>query len=200
MKNIINKIINKIIKVKYLSATLLALLMLPMTACSQLSPIVPIPEKFEVSDKVLQQKIQAHFPMQRQWLNMYQIKASDPIVILDAPKNRIRIQFEALLDGPLMPAQNGLIDISSMLKVDATGQKLLLDQPLVERVYFKNLPGFIANTIETPLKIAVQNELNQRLIYQLKPEEAKILGVAVHVKKIEVQPAHINIYIEKNKI
>jgi hypothetical protein len=184
---------------KILQICALAVLSINLTACAQLSPIVPLPESVTLPDTMLQEKIRAQFPMQKQWLNLYQVKAFDPVLILDASKNRVRLQFEAILDGPMISAQNGLVEVSSSLKIDPTGQKLLLDNPAVERLYFKSLPGFIANNIETPIKIAIQNELNQKLIYQLKPEDAKIMGIPIQAKKIEVKPNHLILFIEKQK-
>ncbi len=140
--------------------------------------------------------MQARFPVQKNWLGLYQGTFSQPLVSIDSMQKRIKIQLHVDVAGPVIAAQSGSIVLSSGLRLDADKQSLLLREPMVEQINFTNVPPSVLNALQVPLKLTVQSILDQYVVYQLKPEEQRFLGVAIEAKDIDIGNQELVVYIK----
>ncbi|RXZ38947.1 DUF1439 domain-containing protein [Oxalobacteraceae bacterium CAVE-383] len=153
---------------------------------------------YTFSRQELENGVKSRFPQDLRYMQVVDVRLSNPELALDPANNRIITKMKAHAVSPFLAAPvDGLLTISSGLKYDASARAVRLDRPAVERVDTPGMPPAYAQLLNDVGKSAAQQALADYPLYTFKPEELQLNGqqfepgaitVTADGLKVEVRP------------
>ncbi len=118
--------------------------------------------EYTASREELQALVARRFPLQQGYGEIFNVRLSDPRLMLDAQANRTAITAALTITSPLLaPSRvNGELTISSALRYDAAALALRLEQPRADHVVLDGVTGADAQRLQR-IGAAVAQELLQ---------------------------------------
>ena len=154
--------------------------------------------EYTFSRQELENGVKSRFPQDLRYMQVVDVRLSNPELALDQPNNRIITKVKAHLVSPFLASPvDGLLTISSGLKYDAAARAVRLDRPIVESVDAPGLPPAYAQLLNDVGKNTAGQALADYPLYTFKPEELQLNGqqfepgaitVTADGLKVEVKP------------
>jgi hypothetical protein len=146
----------------------------------------------------LENGVKSRFPQDLQYLQVVQVRLSNPELALDPSRNRIITKVKVHAVSPFLASPvDGMLTISSGLKYDAAARAVRLDRPVIERVDAPGMPPAYAQLLNDVGKNAAAQALADYPLYTFKTEELQLNGqqfepgamtVTADGLKVEVRP------------
>jgi hypothetical protein len=146
----------------------------------------------------LETGVKSQFPQTMRYLQVVDVRLSNPELALDPAKNRVITKVKAHVSSPFLAAPvDALLTISSGLKYDAAARAVRLDRPVVERIDAPGLPPATVQQLNDIGKTAAEQALANYPLYTFKPEELQLNGqqfepgaitVTAEGLKVEIHP------------
>ncbi len=143
------------------------------------------PRQMEIPLAQLQQAISTRFPFNNRFLELLDIRVSNPQVALQPEANRILTSMDAAIAPPFLHrVWQGKMAISGNLKFDPTRNALLLGDPRVERFTLDGFDSPYANKILQAAGLLAEQLLQDAVLYTFSPDELRYGGTRFILSKI----------------
>jgi hypothetical protein len=149
--------------------------------------------QYSFSRQELQGGMTAYFPRELQYLELVNIRLSDPLLKLDGVANRVVTRVNARISSPaLLPApMDGVLVVSSGLKYDAASRSVRLDRPRLERIDVPGVPAPYAAEINAIGNAVAEQFLANYPLHTFLPEELRLDGRLFEPRNITVTDSAI---------
>ncbi|MGO4303125.1 MULTISPECIES: DUF1439 domain-containing protein [unclassified Cupriavidus] len=164
-----------------------------IAACSGLT------NEYTFSQSQLQSALERKFPFNKRYMELFDIQLANPQLALDAPRNRVTVQFDATIDNRLFFRQplTGRFALESALRYDAPTRSLVLQDPEVRQFDVQGMPAQFARQLNALGGILSEQLLQGYPLYTFKPEQLRVAGTNVEPGTITVLPDGINVKINR---
>jgi hypothetical protein len=154
---------------------------------------------YTFSRQELQSGVKTRFPRNLRYLDMFEVRLSNPELALDPAANRIITKVDARVSSPLLLAApiDGVLTINSGLKYDAAARAVRLDRPVVERVDVAGVPAAYAQQMNEIGNAVAAQVLADYPLYTFKPEELQLNGQRFEPGAITVTADGIKVEIRQ---
>lgn len=152
--------------------SLLALLGRVFTAPMVLAAYKVWTSDYTFSRQELGDGVKLRFPQDLHYMQVVDVRLSNPELVLDEPNDRIITKMKAPLVSPSLASPvDGLLTISGGLKYDAAERAVRLDRPIVERTDAPGLPPAYAQLLNDVGKNTTEQVLANHPLYTFNPEK-----------------------------
>lgn len=143
------------------------------------------PREVEIPLARLQESIAGRFPFNNRFLELLDIRVTNPRVTLQPGTNRILTSMDASVAPPLTNRTwNGNFAVSGQLRVDPSRNALVLAEPRVETFNVHGLDPLYANQITRVGSLLAEQILKDVPLYTFRPEDFRQAGTAFTPTKI----------------
>lgn len=143
------------------------------------------PRDVEIPLARLQEAIAGRFPFNNRFLELLDIRVTNPQVALQPDTNRILTSMDASIAPPLMNrVWNGNLAVSGQLRVDPARNALVLAEPRVESFNINGLDPLYANQITRVGILLAEQILKDIPLYTFRPEDLRMGGTAFNPTRI----------------
>lgn len=143
------------------------------------------PREVEIPLARLQEAIAGRFPFNNRFLELLDIRVTNPRVALQPGTNRILTSMDASVAPPLTNRTwNGNFSVSGQLRVDPSRNALVLAEPRVETFNVHGLDPLYANQITRVGRLLAEQILKDVPLYTFRPEDFRQAGTAFIPTKI----------------
>jgi hypothetical protein len=146
----------------------------------------------------LETGVKSQFPQSMRYLQVVDVRLSNPELALDPANNRVITKVKAHVSSPFLAAPvDALLTISSGLKYDSAARAVRLERPVIERIDAPGLPPATTQQLNDIGKTAAEQALAGYPLYTFKPEELQLNGqqfepgaitVTAEGLKVEIHP------------
>jgi len=158
-----------------------ALALLFLASCATLLG----PREAEIPLAQLQEAIEERFPFNNRFLELLDIRVTNPRVTLQPATNRVLTSMDAAVAPPFMNrAWNGNFAVSGRLRFDPTRNALVLGDPRVETFIVNGLDPLYANQITRVGSLLAEQILKDIPLYTFRPEDLRYAGTAYNPTRI----------------
>ncbi|MEH3085978.1 MAG: DUF1439 domain-containing protein [Xylophilus ampelinus] len=131
--------------------------------------------EYTVPRAELQAEIAKRFPVSLRYLQLLEVRLTQPQLGLDAAANRATVQALAEVRNPLTPQPlAGALAISSGLRFDAEALALRLDRPTAERVALQGMSARDAQQLQAVGAMVAEEVLRDYPLHTFRPEDLKM--------------------------
>ncbi len=154
--------------------------------------------EYTLTQAQLQAQVDAHFPLSRRYQALFDVHLSEPVLSLDAARNRIGLATQVQISSALLQPRSitGALALSSGLKFDPNSQTLQLDQPSAERVALDGLQGKSAEQLQTIGSAVLQQLLRDYPLYSFQAEDLQRFGARLVPGAITVLADRITLALQ----
>ena len=143
------------------------------------------PREAEIPLARLQEAVEEHFPFNNRFLELLDVRVTNPRVTLQPTTNRILTSMDAAIAPPFMnKAWNGNFAVSGRLRFDPTRNALVLGDPRVETFIVNGLDPLYANQITRVGSLLAEQILKDIPLYTFRPEDLRFAGTAYNPTRI----------------
>lgn len=143
------------------------------------------PRDVEIPLARLQESIASRFPFNNRFLELLDIRVTNPRVALQPDSNRILTSMDASVAPPFMNRSwTGNLSISGQLRVDPSRNALVLAEPRVETFNVNGLDPLYANQVTKVGSLLAEQLLKDIPLYTFRPEEFRTAGTTFNPTKI----------------
>lgn len=143
------------------------------------------PRDVEIPLAKLQESIAGRFPFNNRFLELLDIRVTNPRVTLIPDTNRILTSMDASVAPPLMSRSwTGNFSVSGQLRVDPSRNALVLAEPRVETFNVSGLDPLYANQIGKVGSLLAEQLLKDIPLYTFRPDDFRQAGTAFVPTKI----------------
>lgn len=143
------------------------------------------PHDVEIPLARLQEAISSRFPFNNRFLELLDIRVTNPRVALQPDSNRILTSMDASVAPPFMNRSwNGNLSVSGQLRVDPSRNALVLAEPRVETFNISGLDPLYANQITKVGSLLAEQLLKDIPLYTFRPEDFRQAGTFFNPTKI----------------
>lgn len=143
------------------------------------------PRDMEIPLARLQESIASRFPFNNRYLELLDIRVTNPRVRLLPESNRILTSMDTSVAPPfLKQAWNGNLAVSGQLRFDPARNALVLAEPRVEQFAVKGLDPLYANQITKVGMLLTEQLLKDLPLYTFRPEDFGYAGARLIPSKI----------------
>lgn len=146
-----------------------------------------VPREYAVSEAEIQSRLARRFPVERTVLGLFELQLANPVVRLDAARNRVFTDFDARLrvrgSGRTFTGRAGL---SGLPRYDAGQRAFFLGSAAVDRLEIDGVPPAIAERLHGLAASLAPDLLEKTPIYALRPDEGRILGTEMTATGVRV--------------
>ena len=143
------------------------------------------PRNVEIPLAKLQESIASRFPFNNRFLELLDIRVTNPRVALQPDANRILTSMDASIAPPFMNRSwNGNLAVSGQLRFDPARNSLVLAEPRVETFNVSGLDPLYANQITRVGTLLAEQLLKDIPLYTFRPDELRYGGVAFNPARI----------------
>lgn len=161
-------------------AILLPLVLL-LAACATLLP----PRDVEVPLARIQQSMERRFPFNNRYLELLDIRVTNPRVSLLPETNRVLTRMDTAIAPPfLQRSWTGNLAVSGELRIDPSRNAVVLGDPRVEQFNVDGLDPLYANRVTRIGKLLAEEMLADYPLYTFRPEELRIGAASYYPTKI----------------
>lgn len=142
----------------------------------------------------LDTRLAAKFPLTKKHLGLFEVKHSNPRIVLMSVADRLRFAMDAELSNLIGQTGNrlsGTAEVTGGLRYDAERYEFYLTEPKVERIDIKGIPESIATKVEPAFQILTQEALERLPIYKLEPTDIKKVTARTVLKRIAISNGNL---------
>lgn len=133
----------------------------------------------------LQESIANRFPFNNRFLELLDIRVTNPRIALQPDTNRVLTSMDASVAPPFMNRSwTGNLAISGQLRVDPSRNALVLSEPRVETFNVNGLDPLYANRIAAAGSLLAEQLFKDLPLYTFRPEEFRYAGTSFNPTKI----------------
>ena len=137
----------------------------------------------------LQEAIANRFPFNNRYLELLDVRVTNPRVSLQPDTNRILTSMDTSIAPPFSDkAWNGRLAISGQLRVDPSRNALVLAEPRVENFAVNGLDSPFANKIMRVGALVAEQLLKDMPLYTFQPDQFRYAGASFVPTKITTRP------------
>lgn len=156
-------------------------LVLALSSCATLLG----PRDVEIPLARLQESLASRFPFNNRFLDLLDIRITNPRLSLQPDSNRVLTSMDASVAPPFMnKSWDGNLSVSGQLRVDPARSALVLAEPRVESFNINGLDPLYANQIGKVGSLLVEQLLKDMPLYTFRPEEFRHAGTNFNPTKI----------------
>lgn len=177
-------------------------LFLPFVVALLLSSCATLlgPHDVEIPLAKLQQSIAEKFPFNNRYLQLLDVRVTNPQVTLQPDTNRILTSMDASIAPPFLNRSlNGNMAVSGQLRVDPSRNALVLAEPRVETFHVSGLDPLYANQIMRVGGFLVEELLKDMPLYTFRPEDLRYAGTNLYPTKITTRQNSLVVTFEPEK-
>ena len=132
--------------------------------------------EFTVPATDLTTQIQRRFPVRLRYADIFTLQLNNPVLALDAERNRVMVTADLQVSNPLFLPQpvQGLLAISSGLVFDAATRALRLREPRTERLQLQGLSDRDARRLNEVGGLVAREVLNNYALHIFAPEDLRL--------------------------
>jgi len=135
------------------------------------------PRNVEIPLAKLQEAISGRFPFNNRFLELLDIRVTNPRVALQPDANRILTSMDASIAPPFLNRTwNGNLAVSGQLRFDPARSALVLAEPRVETFNVSGLDPLYANQITRVGGLLAEQLLKDIPLYTFSPDELRYGG------------------------
>ena len=143
------------------------------------------PRQVEIPVERLQQALSVRFPFNNRYLELLDVRITNPRVALQPESNRILTTMDAAVSPPfLKKSWTGNLAISGQLRFDAARDALVLAEPRVETFDVAGLDPLYANQIRRVSSLLAEQMLENVPLYTFSPEQFRRAGTTFNPTNI----------------
>ncbi|WP_420476040.1 DUF1439 domain-containing protein [Noviherbaspirillum sp. ST9] len=143
------------------------------------------PRDVEIPLAKLQEAIAGRFPFNNRFLELLDIRVTNPRVALQPDANRILTSMDASIAPPFMKQSwNGNLAVSGQLRFDPARNALVLAEPRVETFNVNGLDPLYANQITRVGSLLAEQILKDIPLYTFRPEDLRMSGTTFNPTRI----------------
>lgn len=143
------------------------------------------PREVEIPLARLQEAIASRFPFNNRFLELIDIRVTNPRVALQPDSNRILTSMDASVAPPFMSRSwNGNLAVSGQLRFDPARNALVLGEPRVETFNIGGLDPLYANQITRVGSLLAEQLLKDIPLYTFRPEDLRYGGTTFSPTRI----------------
>lgn len=164
-----------------------------LTSCASLLG----PRNVEISQAQLQDAIASRFPFNNRFLELLDVRVTDPQVSLQPNTNRIATSMDMSI-APLFTkdAWSGKLAISGQLKFDPARNALVLAEPRVDNLAVNGLDSPYAGKITRVAALVAEQLLKDIPLYTFQPDQFRYGGTNFIPTKITTKPNSLVVTFE----
>lgn len=152
-----------------------------LSACASLLG----PREMNIPLAQLQEAIATRFPFNNRYLQLLDIRVTNPRVTMLPDTNRILTSMDTSVAPPFMnKAWNGNLAISGRLHFDPSVNALVLAEPRVETFNVQGLDPLYSNRIVAAGSLIAEQLFKNIPLYTFSPDELKYAGTRFNPTKI----------------
>jgi len=179
-------------KVRHASCVMLFVAVLLASCASLLGP-----RDMEIPLARLQESIASRFPFNNRFLELLDVRVTNPKVSLQPDTNRIMTTMDASVAPPFMNRSwNGNFAVSGMLRFDPARSALVLAEPRVEQFAVAGLDPLYANQISKVVSLLAEQLLKDAPLYTFQPDDLRFSGTRFNPTKITTRPSGLVVTFE----
>jgi predicted small secreted protein len=143
------------------------------------------PRDVEIPLAKLQESIAGRFPFNNRFLELLDIRVTNPRVALQPDSNRILTSMDASIAPPFMNRSwSGNLAVSGQLRFDPARNALVLGEPRVETFNVNGLDPLYANQITRVGSLLAEELLKDIPLYTFRPDELRYGGTTYNPTRI----------------
>ncbi|HVL74658.1 MAG TPA: DUF1439 domain-containing protein [Noviherbaspirillum sp.] len=144
-----------------------------LTSCAHLMG----PRQMEIPVARLQEALSRQFPFNNRYLELLDVRVTNPRVALLPDSNRILTSMDASIAPPFMnKSWLGNLAVSGQLRFDPARNALVLAEPRVETFDVMGLDPLYANQIRRVGSLLAEQLLKDVPLYTFRPDEFRYAG------------------------
>lgn len=148
------------------------------------------------SESELNAKLNPKLLVEKNILRLYRLKTLNPKVSLLPDQNRVQVGVDLELTNILNLKQiKGNLLLSGNLSFDPQYRRVLLKQPKLEKFILPDLDQAVHFSASQVLTEVVNKNFDDLVVYELKPEDLKYLGMQFDPKEVIVKPEGLSITV-----
>ncbi len=139
----------------------------------------PGPRTLEISEARLVERIAVQFPVQRRFMEVFELSLDSPRVRLNPEENRIATELDYLLGvagRQSSRAVNGKLILSFGLRINTLDQTVRLHEVQVDTFDVPGLPPAIGQHASRMGGMLVEDLFRDFVVYRIRPEDLKAAG------------------------
>ncbi|GAB3539403.1 hypothetical protein GCM10027343_06770 [Noviherbaspirillum agri] len=145
----------------------------------------------------LQESIANRFPFNNRFLELLDVRVTNPRVALQPDTNRIVTTMDASVAPPFMNRSwNGNFAVSGLLRFDPARNALVLAEPRVEQFAVNGLDPLYANQIAKVGSLLAEQLLKDAPLYTFQPDDLRFSGTRFNPTKITTRPNSLVVTFE----
>ena len=177
--------------------TVLALLLpLALGACSSMRPR---PREVDISERKLLAMLSKQFPVQKRYLDLFEVALSDPMLRLMPEENRIGTRLNFAANSPLNKAKPwlGQMELSYGLRYEASDQTVRLDQVRLEAFQLDGVPPVYAKPLRGAGTHLAENLMQDLVVHTFRPEDLRtVQGMGYQPGTLKVVPGGLRLQLD----
>jgi hypothetical protein len=169
---------------------------LVLTACSSMRPG---PRQVDVSERRLLALVAKQFPVQRRYLELFEVTLSDPSLRLMPEVNRIGTRLNFAASTVLNRAQPwlGQLELSYGLRYQASDLTVRLDAVRLEGFQLAGVPSSYASALSGAGTQLAENLLQDLVVHRFKPEDLRrVDGMGYQPGTLTVVPGGLRLQLD----
>ena len=155
------------------------------------------PHEMEIPVERLQAALENRFPFNNRYLELLDIRVTNPRVTVQPHTNRILTSLDAAVAPPFMnKSWMGNLAISGQLRFDPSRSALVLAEPRVETFDVQGLDPLYANQIRRVGSLLAEQMLKDVPLYTFRPDQLRYAGTAFTPARITTRPGGLVVTFE----
>jgi hypothetical protein len=155
------------------------------------------PRQMEIPVERLQAALAGRFPFNNRYLELLDIRVSNPRVTLQPHSNRVLTSLDAAVAPPFMnKSWLGNLAISGQLRFDPARNALVLAEPRVETFDVQGLDPLYANQIRLVGSLLAEQMLKDVPLYTFEPDQLRYAGTRFNPTRITTRPNSLVVTFE----
>ena len=132
------------------------------------------PRNIEVSQQRLQELVARRFPVNKRYLELFDVTISTPRLTLLPEANRIATQLDVTaIDRLLRRPMNGSMDLNYALRFEPADNTVRLADVRVDSFQIGDAPGPLQNQLNRIGRLLAEEMLDGEVVHTLRPEDVK---------------------------
>lgn len=145
----------------------------------------------------LQAVLERQFPFNNRYLELLDIRVTNPRIALQPESNRVLTSFDAAVTPPFLNRSwNGKLALSGQLQFDAARNALVLAQPRVETFDVRGLDSRYASQLRTVGSLLAEQLLAGVPLYTFRDEQLRYAGTRFIPSTITARPGGLVVTFE----
>jgi hypothetical protein len=155
------------------------------------------PREMEIPVERLQAALAGRFPFNNRYLELLDIRVSNPRLTLQPHANRVLTSLDAAVAPPFMnKSWLGNLAISGQLRFDPARNALVLAEPRVETFDVQGLDPLYANQIRLVGSLLAEQMLKDVPLYTFEPDQLRYAGTRFNPTRITTRPNSLVVTFE----